>query len=298
MLRSSSAFYLITMSLPFDATLKSIVAKSPGDFTAAFGLPAGEPTAVNVDLSTISAATDVALAYGKPVKALVDVNLQSGPDDALPRRLFLYNAALHFRHGVPVQSKLVLLRENADAKILTGKLTYGEGRRRIKFVYDVIRMWKQPVDGYLYGGLSALPMAVLCKMPDHRPLPESLRDVFRAILNRLAKEAPHAEAMRLTSAAGVLTLLRVPRTQLASIFEGVEPMVELAAYDEAFLEGETRGEVKGRHAVLLQLGTWRFGTADAAVEAELTAIRDLSRLERLTKAFSTAASWRELLATP
>jgi hypothetical protein len=63
------------MSLPFDATLKAIVAEHPGDFAALFGLPTNEPvTAVNVELSTLTAATDVALAYGQPVRSIIDLN--------------------------------------------------------------------------------------------------------------------------------------------------------------------------------------------------------------------------------
>lgn len=68
------------MPLPFDATLKSLVAEHPGDFARVFGLPTGEPvTAVNADLSTVSAATDVALAYGDPFREIVDLNFQTGP---------------------------------------------------------------------------------------------------------------------------------------------------------------------------------------------------------------------------
>jgi hypothetical protein len=117
------------MSLPFDATLKSIVAERPGDFAELFHLPVGEPvTAINVDLSTISAATDVSLGFGDPIREVVGLNFQTGPDSDLPRRLHLYNAALHFRLGVRVHSILVLLRPKADASNLTGNLTYGEGR--------------------------------------------------------------------------------------------------------------------------------------------------------------------------
>lgn len=56
------------MSHRFDATLKDIVAEHPADFAGPFGLPTNQPVAaLNVDLSTVSAATDVALGYGKPL---------------------------------------------------------------------------------------------------------------------------------------------------------------------------------------------------------------------------------------
>jgi len=51
------------MSHPFDATLKEILGHDAADLRPAFALPAIQPARpLNVDLSTISAATD--LAFG------------------------------------------------------------------------------------------------------------------------------------------------------------------------------------------------------------------------------------------
>ena len=85
------------MSFRFDATLKELVTGGRGqrDFAAAFGLPSAGPiTTVNVDLSTLSAAADVALGFGKPIREIADIEFQSGPDPTLPRRLLLYSADL------------------------------------------------------------------------------------------------------------------------------------------------------------------------------------------------------------
>jgi hypothetical protein len=128
------------MSHRFDATLKDIIAQHPADFVDVFGLPANEPvTPLNIDLSTISAATDVALAYGSPIHSVVDLNFQSGPDPGLPGRLHFYNASIHLRHDVEVLSILVLLRPKADGTNLTGKLSYGADDCRVEFGYRVIR---------------------------------------------------------------------------------------------------------------------------------------------------------------
>jgi hypothetical protein len=108
------------MSMPFDATLKGILGKSPADLRAPFRLPAIEPAkAINVDLSTISAATDVAFGFGEPIQEIADLNFQSGPDPHIDARLLLYNAAFHLRYHVPVQSILVLLRPKAETAGLT-----------------------------------------------------------------------------------------------------------------------------------------------------------------------------------
>lgn len=295
------------MSHRFDATLKDIVAEHPGDFAVPFGLPTNEPvTALNIDLSTISAATDVALGYGDPVRRIVDLNFQSGPDVGLPRRLLHYHAALHDRHDVPIRSILILLRPKADSASLTGKLAYREDDSWIEFGYRTIRLWQEPVDNYLRTGLAALPLATLCQMPPGQPLPEALREVVQEISLRLGKEADHAEAVRLMTAAYILTGLRVAKSDLGSIYRGIGLMQESTAFDEVMEEGELRGEIRGElrgelkrsHRLLLRLGRKQIGAPDAATEAKLTALTDLDRLERLADAILTAKSWAELLATP
>src|ERR1700730_6593889 len=117
------------MSLPFDATVKEILAPQPEDFVPAFGLPTTRPAVrLNVDLSTLSAATDVAIGFGSPLKEIADLNFQSGPDPDLPARSHLYSAALHYRFKVPVRTVLILLRPKADSKDIDGKLAYYAGK--------------------------------------------------------------------------------------------------------------------------------------------------------------------------
>ena len=55
--------FLDSMSLRFDAVLKEILGKDPADFQPAIHLPSTRPASrLNVDLSTISAATEGGLA--------------------------------------------------------------------------------------------------------------------------------------------------------------------------------------------------------------------------------------------
>jgi hypothetical protein len=282
------------MSLPFDATLKEIFSPRPEDFAPVFRFPPIEPAqALNVDLSTISAATDVAFGFGDPLQEIVDLNFQSGPDLALDARLLLYNAAFHLRYRVPVRSVLILLRPKADTGDLTGKLSYLCGGKRVEFEYDVVRMWQQAVDPFLHGGLALLPLATLCQMPADKPLHDALREVVREIDRRLAQETDHAQAVRLMTAAFILTGLRVHKEDLATIYDGVRIMHESTAYDLWMEEGEVRNS----HRLLLRQGRKRFGPLDPSTELELTSIKDLARLERMADAVLSVNSWQELLAT-
>jgi hypothetical protein len=100
--------------------------------------------------------------------------------------------------------------------------------------------------------------------------------------------------VRLMTAAYILTGLRVSKGDLSSIYKGVGLMKESTAFDEAIEEGS----ISTSHRLLLRQGRKRFGPPDGAAEAELRAIKDIERLERMADAILTAKSWRELLATP
>lgn len=282
------------MSHRFDATLKDIVAERPGDFAGVFDLPDLLPAvAINVDLSTISAATDVAIGYGQPVQMIVDLNFQTGPDAGLVERVHAYNGLINSRYRVPVETIIVLLRQKADASRLTGELAYGRPGRRLQFEYGVVRLWQEPVDDFLQAGIAALPLATLCRMPDGQPLPDALKEVVQEISRRLDNEAGHADAARLMTAAYILTGLRVPKEDLTLIYRGVGLMKESTAFDDAIDEGQIKGQI----SLLLRQGRKRFGNPDATTEAALTSIKHIERLERLGDAILTANSWHELLMT-
>jgi hypothetical protein len=153
------------MSFRFDATLKDLLTPEPAEYVSAFGLPQIQPAvALNVDLSTISAATDVAIGFGMPIQEIVDLNFQSGPDPDVAARCLLYSAALNFGFGVPVRTILVLLRPKADAAEISGKLAYTSGESGVEFRYEVVRMWQRPLDVFLHGGVCLLPLAPLCQL--------------------------------------------------------------------------------------------------------------------------------------
>jgi hypothetical protein len=188
----------------------------------------------------------------------------------------------------------ILLRPKADAADLTGKLTYVCGGKRVEFDYDLVRMWKEPVEPFLHGGLGLLPLAILCQMPENVPLPDALRQVVQEIDRRLLQETDHAQAVRLMTATFILTGLRVAKEDLSNIYDGVRIMHESTAYDVIMDEGRLEGEIR----LLLRLGRKRFGDPDPTTESTLRATKDLERLERMAEAILTVGSWEELLATP
>lgn len=283
------------MSHPFDATLKDILGQDAVDLAPVLGLPTHLPSqTLNVDLSTVSAATDVAFGFGDPVQEITDINFQSGPDPDIDARVHFYNSAYHYRFHVPVRTVLILLRTAADHPDVSGQLAYATGGTEVKFKYEIIRLWQHPIGPFLTGGLALLPLAPLCQLPDDVPLEQSVRDVVHQIDQRLAAEAPYDRAVKLMTATFVLAGLRMEKEALDHIFQGVKVMHESSAFDLY----EEKGEIKASQRMLLRMGRNRFGPPDATTEAALRAIKSLDRLERMADAVLTANSWTEFLATP
>src|ERR1051325_1097294 len=99
------------MSKPFDATLKELIASYPADWLTQLGVPVTHaPEVLSADLSTVTAAADTLIKVGDLV---IHIDLESGPDDFLARRMLLYNVLAHHRTGLPVHSIVVLLRAHA-----------------------------------------------------------------------------------------------------------------------------------------------------------------------------------------
>jgi hypothetical protein len=119
------------VATPFDVTLKELVRDFLPDYEQQFDLSEFAPLRpLNVDLTTMSAATDVTLAHGDPPEEIVDINFQAGPDAKVPSRVLMYNGILHHRYQVPVHSILVLLRPEANLAAITGKVRYQTRRRK------------------------------------------------------------------------------------------------------------------------------------------------------------------------
>jgi hypothetical protein len=280
------------MSLPFDATLKEIVSQAPTQFVSVFHLATKSPVAtLNVDLSTISAATDVAIGCGDPLTEIVDLNFQSGPDSTVAARVLLYNAALHLKFMAPVRSIIVVLRPKADHARLDGKLSYGSGGNRVSFEYDVIRMWQHPAEPFLDGDTGLLPLVTLCKLPTGKSIESALREVVHAIDRRLAQIPDHAQAVRWMAAAFTLVKSRVHRDSLSQVFEGVRIMHKPTVLDEI-----DDAEISATKRLLFKQGCQKFGDPDAKDAKMFHRIKELARLERMVSAILDAKSWKELLA--
>lgn len=278
------------MAKPFDAATKHLVEVDPAAWLAYVGLTsAGRLDVIDADLSTVTAEADKVVRVEAAGRlALVHFELQATHDRSLGQRLLRYNVLLHTRHGLPVRSIAVLLRPAADGLDLTGQfeLAHPDGEPYLRFRYQVIRAWQQPVDAVLTGGLGTLPMAPLADAPA-----EALADVIRRMDERIRRETTPSEAAVLWTATYLLMGLRFPPGLTRQVLQGVGAMRESSTY-QAILD---EGRLEEAQLILLRQGQKRFGAPDRETRATIVAMTDLARLEALTERLLDVSSWQELL---
>ncbi len=204
------------MSLQFDATLKDMASESPQGLLATFDAPTTAPLRLlNVDLSTVTTATDVVIGLGDPLQDIVHFDFQASAAATKHADVLVYNTLLHRQYRVPVHSIVVLLRPEAAHSNLNGTVAYTArtGRGKMEFTFEVIRLWQMQVEQLLAGDLGLLPLAMLGRLPAEVTLEDGLASVVQRLIERLQNEAPPDQARRLLTAAYVLTGAAPPQSE-------------------------------------------------------------------------------------
>jgi hypothetical protein len=151
---------------PFDATMKDLIEADAASWAALASSVL--PISVrfeDADVSSVTAAADKVLrVQDRTGEWLFDLEPQSSHAGDAPEALHLYSTLLQRRHHLLVRSVLLLLRPEANATAVTGLLEWkhdDEEDPYLTFRYRVVRLWQEPVERFLRGGLGTLPLAAL-----------------------------------------------------------------------------------------------------------------------------------------
>jgi hypothetical protein len=248
---------------------------------------------VDADVSTVTAAADkVLLVRADEGDRIQHFDFQSGPDASVPRRTFGYSALLEGRHGLPVDSIVVLLRPDANLRDINGSYERslpGDALPYLQFRCRVIRVWELPVETVLKAGLSVLPLAPISAVGQNE-----LPGVIERMKQRLETEADSPNAAQLWTATKVLLGGRYQAAFVEQLLQGVRGMKESTTYQAIVEEGEFKGVRDGIRLV----GEQKFNTPQPPhVRATLDGISDLQQLKQLLKRVLDVGSWDELMGT-
>ena len=285
------------MAMTFDATLKDMGRDCPLGFLTAFDGPPTLPVKLlNVDLSTVTSAADLILGLGEPLQEIVHIDFQSSAAAWKHADLLVYNALLFAHYHVPVHTVIILLRPEAAHGNLNGVIGYAPrpGRGKMDYGYEIVRLWQRRAEELLAGDVGVAPLAMLGQLPEGLSLENGLTAVAQRVVEGLTSEGPPDRVKKLLTDAFLLTGLRVRRDVAARIFGGIRAMHESDTYLAIVDEGQ---EKQARKDILL-VGEIRLGSLDQSFKAQLDAITDLERLDRMVRRAVTAAAWQEIFDTP
>jgi predicted transposase YdaD len=290
---------------PFDASLKHLLETYAHDLVAYFqamiGLPElGTVEVIDADVSTVSAAADKVYRIGGNQPWLFHLELQASHHHRLAEKLLLYNVLLRERHRVPVRSTVLLLRPEADRSSLTGVLreSWPADYCYHEFRYDVIRLWRLPVESLFQAGPGLLPLVPLANVAAGE-----LESVIGRMKEQVSTLVPTEKAKDLWVATYVLLGLQYPREFTAQLLQGVRAMEESVTYQaiveeglaKGLAQGLAQGKIQGFREAVLEQAQDKFGAPDAAARAALERIDDLQRLRELIHQLTHVSSWAELL---
>jgi len=281
---------------PFDTTTRYLVQTYPDDWIAFLGLTSlGPIEVIDANLSVVSAEADKVVRVGDATPWLAHVEFQSSYDPTIGQRLVRYNTMLHLQHRVAVASVLVLLRPSADGAGIDGayRAALPGADPYLTFGYEVRRIWQEPAGAFLDGALGTLPL-----MPLGAVGRAELPSVLRAMERRFEHEATVAEAARLRVVTYTLLGLRYRRDDVDQLMPGLENMRESSTYQAILDEGRVEGRVEEARALLIHLGTRRFGPPDARTRGTLELVCDPDRLDGWCKRLLDVSGWDELLVSP
>jgi predicted transposase YdaD len=288
---------------PFDITLKHLLEAHPADCLRLIGLStAARVEAIDADLATVMAEADKVLCVHDSPPWLVHLELQASYDANLPERVLRYNVLLKNRHALPVHSAVILLRPEANGPEMTGVVRHLlAGKQYLEFHYQVLRIWQQPVEAVVAGGVGTLPLAPLADLGK-----ADLPDVIRWMRKRFRAEVEPGEEAQLWTATYVLMGLRYDKMLAAELLRGVRDMEESVTYQAIVEKGKAEGIAKGMaqgmaqeaQRILLRIGTKELGTPDASTKAAIANILDRDHLEALIDRVSEVKDWQALLGKP
>src|SRR5215217_2115802 len=166
---------------PYDVSLSYLIELDARGWLDWLRLPSEGPIeSIESDVGTVLAEVDKVLRVGGTDSWLAHIEIQAGSDPRLETRLLQYHALLHHRHGLPVETTVVLLTPEADRPRLSGRYERRGlyGNVTISFAYRVIRLWERPLQELLSGGLGVLPLAPLAnvELTDLPPVIERLEE--------------------------------------------------------------------------------------------------------------------------
>jgi predicted transposase YdaD len=276
----------------YDATFKILVDHSPRDWARYLSSASVEIAApVDTTLHETKEVVDRLLRVEHlGCEFILHVEFHAGHSgNAIPSRLFHYNAAVMKRYALTTLSCVLILRRQADSPLISGGFVrsielFGDIH---SFRYHPIRLWKEPLDRFLIPGSSLAVAGVLADFGE-RTLEEAGAEIRRCIDEVSDPDGREDMLYHLVVLAG----MRFNRNQAESIFgRNVSVLEKYSVTLQYFIR---EGEERGQRNLLLASARQLFGTPTQQIIEKVNEATS-EKLLTWTVRLRTAQSWNELI---
>src|SRR5262249_31234471 len=139
------------------------------------------------------------------------------------------------------------LRKEANSPALTGvyERRMPDGRPTNRYDYQVVRLWREPVEPYLAASVGLVPLAPLAPLADVGEA--DLPGLVRRMTDRINQE-PRSRADKLWTATFLLMGLRYSNDLTLQLLDGVQNMQESTTFQWILRQGRDEGLAEGRIA--------------------------------------------------
>jgi hypothetical protein len=274
----------------FDAVSKYILDTGPRAWLALTGrATSAQLTAVDSDLSTVTANADKFFCVEENPPWLVNFEPFSSRDANAPKRICLYSILGLTKLDLPIFTVVILLSRRAEMPEWTGEFSAklpGDSSPYLNFQYSVVRVWELAPELLLEGGIATLALA-----PISRVSKNEVPAVLKEVLDRVDVEVPFSERRNYRAAIGTLMGLVHDADFVKGLFKDFSEMRESSVAqiwleegrEEGREEGIFLGEVKAKHDDLLLVLSTRFGEVGFDVTRQLETITDAKQLTTLMR---------------
>lgn len=292
------------MDKPFDNALKLLQKIGPESYAKLLGLKPCKIEYKDTDLSTVSSASDCVLMVDADERTAEHIENQSTYDSTMGERCLVYNVLARKSLGVPVHTTVLLLRQEADGPAMNGILRRSgrNGIQNLEFRFDVVRIWTIPAEQLFECGVGVLPLAFIGDIKEHE-LPALVRRTGECLKSQIEPD----KALDVWTSIKILMGMRYTESLVDTLLIGVKGMEESVTYQAILREGKTEGRAEGKaegkaegraeeaRAIVIRLGTQRFGAPNKRTAAAIKSVASLERLEILSDRLLFVSSWHELL---
>lgn len=217
------------------------------------------------------------------VPCIVNVEVQSEPDEEMPRRLYLYAARASHQYNLPVISIVIWVFNRGPVSSSPYQMRVGS-RLSGEWHFDSFKLYEQSPQTLLTAGLPG----ILPLVPLTRGATEADAE---AAMQQLKQETSSEEAMSLGALLAILLAhAREDKPMARQLFErffmaDVDTFIETNPilhdlWEKMIARGEAQGEVKGMRALLRQVIEGRFGSLSQEVVDAINAL-DATQLSEI-----------------